>query len=312
MHDTVIGVIGAGSMAATHVAAWHSLGARVHVWSPTTAAAFARDNDCTAAPSLDALLNQCAIVDITSPTPLHDEHVRAAISAGRPMICEKPLARTADTARDLATAAEAAGLALLPAHVVRYMTPYAEAHAAVESGELGAVQSASFSREGSTPAGGTWFDDDAASGGILFDFLIHDYDQAHWMFGEVLRVEATQDPPTVDGVVPALVEAIVTLTHASGMVTTVSGRWGPAGTPLRTSFRIEGEKVVLEDETPRGSSPAHAQPDSDPYAAQLADLAAAIIEGTQPRVSAVDGVAAVRIAEAAHRAAASGTAVGLA
>lgn len=308
MTETVIGLIGAGSMAATHTAAWRSIGARVLVWSPSTAQDFADEHDCEASASLEEMLASCTIVDITSPTPLHLEHVRAAIGAGRAIVCEKPLARTSDTARDLAQAAEAAELPLYPAHVVRYMRPYADARAAVASGRIGTLQAATFTREGATPVGGTWFDEDAASGGILFDFLIHDYDQARWMLGEVTRVAATQSPATADGIVPALAEAHVTLTHTTGATSSIVGRWGPADTVFRTSFSLDGDTGSIAYDS---AEDAPIAAEDEPYTAQLREFAAAVAGGPPPRVSAADGVAAVRIAEAVHRSAASGNPISL-
>ncbi|WP_276511779.1 Gfo/Idh/MocA family protein [Paramicrobacterium fandaimingii] len=311
MAQHTIGLIGAGFMAATHTAAWKQLGFDIVVWSPRSAEAFAAEHGVTAAASLDDLLRDATIVDITSPTPYHAEQIRAAISADLPIVCEKPLARTADVARDLVRSAEAAEIPLFPAHVVRYMEPYATAHATVASGALGRISRAEFTREAATPAGGSWFDDDAASGGILVDFLIHDYDQARWMFGDVQRVEATQNPETVDGVVPQLVEARVTLTHVGGAVTEVTGRWGPADTRFRATFRIEGDAGSIDDDSTAQRDAESAAAHGDAYLAQLGDFADAITDGAPTRVTAIDGLAAVRIAEAAHRSAASGTAVGL-
>ncbi|GAB2525694.1 putative dehydrogenase [Paramicrobacterium agarici] len=303
-HHT-IGLIGAGFMAATHAAAWAQLGAEIVVWSPRSAQSFASQHGVAAADSFEDLLHRATIVDIASPTPHHAEQIRAAISADLPIVCEKPVARTTDVARDLVLSAEAAGIPLLPAHVVRYMDAYARAHAAVASGALGRVSRATFTREAATPAGGTWFDDDAASGGILMDFLIHDFDQARWMFGEVQRVEATQHPATEGGIVPALVEARVELTHVGGAVTNVVGRWGPPETEFRTTFRIDGDAGEFDHDL---SVEPHK---GDAYRAQLSDFADAITDGAPARVTAADGLAAVRIAEAAHRSAASGTPVGL-
>lgn len=311
MAQHTIGLIGAGFMAATHTTAWKQLGANVVVSSPRSADVFAAEHGVTAAASIDDLLRDATIVDITSPTPYHAEQIRVAISVDLPLVCEKPLARTTDVARDLVLSAEAAGVPLFPAHVVRYMEPYATARSSVASGALGRIVRSEFTREAATPAGGSWFDDDAASGGILVDFLIHDYDQARWMFGDVQRVEATQTPATIEGVVPALVEARVILTHVGGAVTEVTGRWGPPETQFRTAFRIEGDLGEINHDSSAEHDAESAAAHDDAYLAQLSDFSDAITDGAPTRVTAIDGLAAVRIAEAAHRSAASGAPVGL-
>ena len=50
------------------------------------------------------------IVNITSPNALHKEMALAAIAAGKHVHCEKPLAPLAIDAREMAEAAEAAGV----------------------------------------------------------------------------------------------------------------------------------------------------------------------------------------------------------
>ena len=49
---------------------------------------------------------------------MHPAHVRAAVAAGVDTFCEKPLARTAAEAQELVDLADAAGVKLLPGHVV--------------------------------------------------------------------------------------------------------------------------------------------------------------------------------------------------
>ncbi len=53
------------------------------------------------------------VVDITSPNHLHSEMALAAIAAGKPVYCEKPLALTAADALAMTEAAEAAGIKTL-------------------------------------------------------------------------------------------------------------------------------------------------------------------------------------------------------
>src|SRR3984885_15585261 len=50
------------------------------------------------------------LVDITAPNALHKEMALAAIAAGKHVYCEKPLAPLATDAREMAEAAEAAGV----------------------------------------------------------------------------------------------------------------------------------------------------------------------------------------------------------
>ena len=53
------------------------------------------------------------VVDITTPNDVHAEIALAALAAGKPVYCEKPLANTAAETRAMAEAAEAAGVTTL-------------------------------------------------------------------------------------------------------------------------------------------------------------------------------------------------------
>jgi len=78
-------------------------------------------------------------VDITAPNHVHAEIAIAALAAGKPVYCEKPLANTSAETGRMAEAAKAAGVATLvgfnylknPAH------PYARE--LIRSGELGEI-----------------------------------------------------------------------------------------------------------------------------------------------------------------------------
>ena len=62
--------------------------------------------------SIDDLLADDSVdaVEILSPTPLHGDHVLAALAAGKHVSCQKPIANSVATGRRMADAARAAGL----------------------------------------------------------------------------------------------------------------------------------------------------------------------------------------------------------
>src|SRR6476660_4713564 len=59
-------------------------------------------------------------VDICVPTPYHVEVVEAALSAGKYVLCEKPLARTLLDAQAIARVAAGAKAFLMPAMCMRF------------------------------------------------------------------------------------------------------------------------------------------------------------------------------------------------
>lgn len=309
----VVGLIGAGAISRVHAPAWKALGARVLVYSERGAAELAARFDLEVVTTLDALLREVDFVDIVTPTTTHRDFALAAITAGRHVVCEKPLAMTPADSREIAAAAAKAGVQVYPAHVVRFTAPYATAHRAVADGRIGKVAVARFHRGGSSPAIGTWFQDDAASGGIIMDLMIHDLDQARWICGDVETVYAVQNPPTVDNVVPSFVSAHVTLTHAGGAISHVRATWGAVGTPFTTGFSIAGSVGVLNYSSSANSGltldlqqmtsdlviPVSPLRES-PYLTEIREFAAAFAGGAEPRISAADGVTAVELAQAAR------------
>jgi myo-inositol 2-dehydrogenase/D-chiro-inositol 1-dehydrogenase len=207
-------------------------------------------------------------------------------------------------------AARTAGLQLYPAHVVRYSPEYALLKNAVDQGLLGELAVLRFVRSGSFPVR-AWFADMNLSGGIIMDQMIHDLDLARWVAGEVVRVSAirhrtgTPEQP-VEG-------AHVTLTHASGAITHCSGIWGPAHLPFTTEYSVTGSLgslshssraersfiAELADGAEADGFLPEIDPAENPYFLELDSFLAAFAGRGTPRVSAEDGLAAVRIANAA-------------
>lgn len=316
-----VGLIGAGGIAAAHLDAWQALGAECVISSRTRPTGLAERFGVQIADDADALIDLVDIVGILSPTPTHLDLALRAIARGRHVVCEKPLGVTAAEARRIADAADAAGVRLFPAHVVRYFTAYRRIQQAVVASEIGALQALRLSRAGAGPTT-AWFYDEGAGGGLIRDLLVHDIDQALWLAGRVTEVAARQDPPSVAGRLSVPVTATVELTHASGATTRIDGGWLGEGAPFRTTIEAVGTTGVLAHDSAAESAgasgavagdiaPADAghlppQTEDHPYRTQIADFAEAIRTGRDARVTASDGVAAVAIVDAAYASIAAG------
>jgi myo-inositol 2-dehydrogenase/D-chiro-inositol 1-dehydrogenase len=323
MNTLRVGLIGAGGISRVHAAGWRDLGAHVSVFSHDGAAALAEAYGFAVADDLDALLAAVDVVDIVTSSRSHRDLALAAIAAGKHVVCEKPLAATSEAAREIAEAAEAAGVQVFPAHVVRFFPEYARIKEQVDAGRIGAPAVLRFARGGEAPRPGSWFFDESAGGGIVLDQMIHDLDQALWLAGDVSQVYAVQSPPSVDGIVPAQVTAHVVLTHTSGALSHIQGTWGAKGMTFRTSADIAGTAGVLAIDSALDTAvtvelPASGETDGylppaahaeSPYTRQLREFARAFAGGPKPRVTAADGIRAVALAEAAAESIRSGRAI---
>ena len=67
-----------------------------------------------------SLINQCDMVDIVSPTPSHFNLCEMAITRGKHVFVEKPLAHTMEEARKLVTLAKEANIKFQVGHVERF------------------------------------------------------------------------------------------------------------------------------------------------------------------------------------------------
>jgi len=319
-----VGLIGAGGISRVHADAWRALGAQGYVTSLAGAEEIAEEYGFELVTDVDALIELVDIVDIVTPSSTHADFALRAIRRGRDVICEKPLAATAEAATEVTQAAADAGVRLFPAHVVRYMDEYAQIKAGIEAGRIGTLAVQRFSRAGSAPQT-PWFFSERAGGGVIRDLMIHDIDQAVWFAGPVASVYAVQNPPTVDDRVPAPVTAHVVLTHRNGVISHLHASWVAPGMPFRTSVEAAGSEGRLrydsaEDNAlrtdavvPEGDTDylPPMSPEESPYYAEIADFVAALRDGREARVSPADGIQAVAVAEAAYASIAGGAPVDL-
>jgi len=315
-------MIGAGGVSHSHAPHWRTLDAQVSVYAEVGADELAKRYGLRAVGSLAELFAVADVIDICTPTVTHRELALAAISADKNVLCEKPLGRTVEDAKVIAATARAANVQVYPAHVVRFFPEYAAMHAAVQQGAIGQPAVLRFNRggEGATT---NWFYDEAQSGGIILDQMIHDLDQARWTAGEVTQVYAVQNPATVDGRIPRNVVAHVTLTHLSGAISHIQGVWGPRGMDFRTSFDVAGDAgalrfdssaagTVVENLSTNDDRTSYLPPqtaEESPYLTQLREMAQAFRGGPAPRVCLDDGIIAVALAEAAQESIATGCAI---
>jgi predicted dehydrogenase len=318
-----VGIVGAGYMGRTHAASWARTPAIIVGFvsgRKETADSLAHEYHTRAHAQLDDLLADVDVVDICTPTHLHHEIALRAAAAGKHIICEKPLARTAVQAQEMIAACAAASVKLLPAHVVRFFPEYAAARAQVAAGAIGRPAVLRLTRGSSKPqwAAGNWLLDFEKSGGMMLDLMIHDFDYARWVAGDVVRVLANNvghkhPQASAD-------HALVILTHRNGAISHVEGSWAYPSPMFRTRFEIAGENGLIEFDSGQAAAiraylhePAASDgtlPRSpllqDPFTAQLNSFYDHIVHDTQIPVTALDGYKALEIALAAVESAQTG------
>ena len=82
---------------------------------------------------------EIGLVDVVTPNYMHAPVARAAIAAGKPVSCEKPIAGTLDEAREMAAAAKAAKIKTFVWFNYRRCPAVAFAHQLVKAGKIGRI-----------------------------------------------------------------------------------------------------------------------------------------------------------------------------
>src|SRR5262249_31312257 len=97
------------------------------------------------------------LIDICTPTYAHASLCIGALNAGKHVICEKPLARTAKLAATIAHAAEKSKGYFMPAMCVRFWPEWAWLKNAIDQRTFGNVLAARFRRVAEPPGWGQKF-----------------------------------------------------------------------------------------------------------------------------------------------------------
>jgi len=174
-----------GAIAGTHREAALAMARRFGVADPVETDALLAD------PEID-------LIYIATPPFLHYPQAKAALLAGKHVICEKPLAMTVDQADDLLAIAKERDLLCIANLMQRYNPLFDAARALVESGVLGECLHGWFENYASDEGLGAdhWFWDREKSGGIFIEHGVHFFDLFEgWLgAGEVVAAQRVLRP----------------------------------------------------------------------------------------------------------------------
>ena len=211
-------------------------------WSPTSTAYDSMADAC-ADPRVD-------VVIIALPNEVHVEAVRTAAAAGTPVICTKPLARTAEEAAEILRLVRDAGVWHGYAESSVFSPNVAKAHEMVAAGAIGRLTTMRAREAHSGPHAPHFWDAETAGGGAFLDMGCHTVESARDFFGkddpvtEVMAWGATLvhgDKTTGEDTAVALLQ------FASGRLATLEASWAEkGGMQLRHEFVGTAGRLVTD------------------------------------------------------------------
>lgn len=215
-----IGLIGAGGMGRAHLARIHddlsggeivavadiNFDAAKSAAEPYGAKAYATSDELLGDPDVDAVL-------IATFGKVHAPDVIKAIEAGKYVLCEKPLATTAEDCIAIMEAEQRAGKRLVTVGFMRrFDAAYNEMKAALDSGEHGqALMVHNRHRNPSVPENYT-------SRMAIDDTAIHEFDTMRWLLGEEIVKVRVDRPKSTTHRFDHLIDPIVVVAYTESGV----------------------------------------------------------------------------------------------
>ncbi len=324
------GIIGAGRIGKVHARSisQHPEAKLVAISDPDAGAVeeLAKEYDCAALSDASEIFNNEDIdaVVVCSPTPLHADHISQGVKAGKAVLCEKPISMDTDSVSSLEQDLAEFDPRVMLGFNRRFDPNFAHIHDLVSKEEIGEVEQLTIiSRDPAAPPK----EYIAVSGGIFKDMTIHDFDMARFFLGDITEVTAigqNLDPELADtGDFDA---AIIVLKNASGKVATIinsrhcaSGydqrleAFGPKGSLFAENVRPTTVRLSNAEQT-NALDPYldfFLERYEDAYFNELDTFIKAVQGNGDFAPSIADGIAALKIAEAADKSAKTGAPVTL-
>jgi myo-inositol 2-dehydrogenase / D-chiro-inositol 1-dehydrogenase len=155
---------------------------------------------------------------VASWGPAHEEYVLAAIEAGKPVFCEKPLATTKDACLRIMDAEMARGRRLVQVGFMRrYDAGYRALKAALDEGTIGTplLMHCAHRNRSAPPYGFT-------TEAMIADSAVHEIDLVQWLFGEHIVATSILKPRRSSRAAEGLHDPLIVLLEmASGVLVDV-------------------------------------------------------------------------------------------
>ncbi len=270
-------------------------------------------------PDIDAVL-------IATPTDTHSDLIEAATQAGKAVLCEKPVDLDLQRALDCQTVVAGRKPPVMIGFNRRFDPNFSAMKAAADAGEIGKAELLSITSFDPAPPPVSYI---KVSGGLFRDMMIHDFDMANYLMGEIPSSISAVGSSVVDpeiGQAGDVDTAVVTMTYADGRIAVIkNSRRAAYGYDQRVEML--GSKGLLQAQNMLENTVIKSTADGvvgakptyfflerymPAYRAEWDAFVQAATSGAAVPVTLDDGVAALAMAEAATQSARSGAPVQMA
>ena len=340
------GVIGAGGIADRRAIAEGILPSRISKLAAVMdtdaqkAAVLSEKYGVPATTCLDELLDRADVdaVYIATPHYLHAQQIVQAASAGKHVLCEKPMAGSATEAHEVSAVVRRYGVKLGMAFMFRYHPVHLKMRELLESGAIGRPVAGRAQLSCWLPrAAGSWYQiAEKGLGGTVIDMASHCMDLLEWFFGRSTRVAAFVSTLVQDYAVDDMSTILQTFScGAHGIVDCywnvpdgacenrleIYGTKGSMSSTGTIGQRPDGEAIVIRadqaayeprQERDTGFERKEYRPEpKSTFLGEFDSFASAIIEDREPDFPAEQAVWNVRLCDAVYRSAQTGRVIEL-
>jgi predicted dehydrogenase len=242
---------------------------------------------------------------VLSPTPAHYEQLGYLVSAGIPVLVDKPPTLTLTEAVQIAEQVRRSGGFIMPGHNRVYEAAVQEARSVVEAGRIGKVVAANFTSLGRPPAElmEGWRKTLAnPGGGTLADSGYHLVYLSLYLLGVPTDVFGSQVTVTWD--IQSEDTATAVLCYESGVAATLLQSWATnslARIPEVTIWGTEGTLTLGEGVLSLNGQDLGINGERDPFAEMVRVFASVLHDGRQPVQSLDDAITTMAVCDAYYR-----------
>jgi len=247
-------IVGCGRIAQRHAEHIHNVGRLVACCDilPEKARALADKYGAACFTTIEELLQSARetdVISVCSPNGLHAAHSIKALQAGFHVLCEKPMALSAQQCGEMITAAERANKRLFIVKQNRFNPPIVAVKKVIDEGRLGKIYSVQlncFWNRNNAYYENSWKGTLALDGGTLYTQFSHFIDLLYWMIGDVKEVRGYIGNFGHEGIIEIEDNGVVSLQFHNGAIGTINYTVNSYRKNMEGSLTIFGEKGTVK------------------------------------------------------------------